>query len=218
MYIAAGMAKLKGNSWWNGTAPWYCLTNPEFSPLHIPFFRHALVWLCQDENRWLWEIYMSSTDVFTLVLEIGLPFLVWTRLRPVMICGAILLHLGIALNMGLVVFTLFMYALLLAWMPPEAIRRVFARPPARLPPLKVRFAGGDPQQRRAAAVISAADVWDQAELTDRAPAGPAEKPVEVVASGEVATGLSRSVPSGSRPGPDAIGVLAAVPAVAAAGI
>ena len=52
-----GLSKLKGNSWWNGTAPWYCLTNPEFSPLHIPFFRYGLVWLCQDDNRWLWEMY-----------------------------------------------------------------------------------------------------------------------------------------------------------------
>jgi hypothetical protein len=196
MYLSAGLAKLKGDAWWNGTAPWYCLTNPEFSPLHIPFFREALVWLCKDDNRWLWETYMSSTNIFTLVLEIGLPFLVWTRLRPVMIFGAILLHLGIALNMGLVVFTLFMYALLLAWMPPAAIRRVFARPPARLPKIEVRFSGADPRQRRAAAVVYAADVWDQTELTDRAPAGassvdaPAEKPVEVVAGGEVATGLA----------------------------
>ena len=42
-----------------------------------------------------------------------------------MVCGAILLHLGIALNMGLVVFSLFMFTLLLAWMPPRAIRRLF---------------------------------------------------------------------------------------------
>jgi hypothetical protein len=206
MYISAGMSKLKGDAWWNGTAPWYCLTNPEFSPLHIPFFRNGLVWLCQDDNRWLWEIFMTSSDIFTLVLEIGLPFLVWTRLRPMMILGAILLHLGIALNMGLVVFSLFMYALLLAWMPPAAIRRVFARPPARLPKVEVRFSGADPRQRRAAAVVYAADVWDQTVLIPvRSEEGGSEEkrlysslqtphsslaPVEVVADGEVATGLA----------------------------
>jgi hypothetical protein len=195
MYLSAGLAKLKGTSWWTGQAPWFCLTNPEFSPLHIGAFRSALVWLCQDENRWLWEGYMNSLDLFTLALEIGLPFLVWTRLRPIMICGAILLHLGIALNMGLIVFSLFMFTLLLAWMPPAAIRRVFARPPSRLPKLEVRFAGRDPRQRRAAAVTYAADVWQQAELADRAPAGPghpdapADRPVEVVAEGKVAMGV-----------------------------
>src|SRR4051794_13490804 len=34
MYLSAGLAKLKGTSWWTGQAPWFCLTNPEFSPLH----------------------------------------------------------------------------------------------------------------------------------------------------------------------------------------
>src|SRR5439155_9905156 len=116
-----------------------------------------------------WEGYMNVMNIFTLVLEIGLPFLVWTRLRPVMLCGAILLHLGIALNMGLIVFSLFMFALMLAWMPAGAVRRVFARPPARLPKVTVRFSGSDPRQRRAAAVVYAADVWQQAELEDRAP-------------------------------------------------
>jgi hypothetical protein len=187
MYMSAGLSKLKGQSWWNGTAPWFCLTNPEFSPLHIPAFRNALVWLCQEENRWLWEVQMNATSVFTLVLEIGFPFLVWTRLRPVMVAGAILLHLGIALSMGLIVFSLFMFTLQLAWMTPAGIRRVFARPPARLPRVEVRFSGRDPRQRRAAAVAYAADVWQQADLTDR---GADDRPVEVVAEGVAATGLT----------------------------
>jgi hypothetical protein len=186
MYLSAGLSKLKGNSWWNGTAPWYCFTNPEFSPLHIPFFRYGLVWLCQDDHRWLFEIIMSSMSVFTIALEIGLPFLIWTRLRPVMIIGAILLHTGIALNMGLVVFSLFMFTLLLAWMTPDAIRRVFARPPSRLPKVEVRFNAGDRRQRKAAAAVYAADVWHQAELTETA----AEKPVEVVSGGVVRTGVA----------------------------
>jgi hypothetical protein len=185
MYLSAGLSKLKGQNWWNGTAVWYTMTNPEFSPLHIPVFRYILHVLCQDEYRWVWEIYMSSLAVFTLTLEIGLPFLVWTRLRPLMIFGAILLHLGIALNMGLVVFSLFMFTLLLAWMPPEAIRRVFARPPARLPKLQVQFDAADPRRRRAAALVYAADVWNQTELE--------EKPVtavEVVSGGTATTGVA----------------------------
>ena len=111
MYMSAGLAKLKGEAWWNGTAPFSCMTNPEFCPLHMSYYRDLLVWLCQDSNRWLWEGYMSATTVFTLFTEIGFPFLVWTRMRPVMLTCAILLHTGIALNMGLVVFSLFMFIL-----------------------------------------------------------------------------------------------------------
>jgi hypothetical protein len=192
MYLSAGLSKLKGESWWSGIAPWYTMTNPEFSPLHIDFFRNFVRWLCQDENRRLWELYMNSTNVFTLVLEIGFPFLVWTRLRPVMVAGAVLLHTGIALNMGLIVFSLFMYTLMLAWMPPAAIRRVFARPPARLPHLQVRYTSREPRQVRAAALAHALDVWDQVDLTDRAAAGTGrdDAPAELVAGGQTFTGYA----------------------------
>jgi hypothetical protein len=91
--------------------------------------------------------------------------------------------------MGLVVFSLFMYALLLAWMPPDAIRRVFARPPARLPKIEVRFHAADPRQRRAAAVTYAADVWDQTEMVP-VNSDDGTVPVQVVAGGEMATGVS----------------------------
>jgi hypothetical protein len=127
---------------------------------------------------------MNVMNIFTLCLEIGFPFLVWTRLRPVWVFGAILLHLGIALNMGLIMFSLFMFTLLLVWMPPSAIRRVFARPPNRLPKLEVRFTGKDPRQRRAAAAVYAADVWQQAQLTEH---GHLDK-VMVVADSQVAVG------------------------------
>jgi hypothetical protein len=191
MYLSAGLAKLKGNSWWNGTAPWLTMNNPEFSPVHISWFRDFLTFLCQ--HRTLWELYMNAGVIFTLVVEIGFPFLVWGRLRPIFVAGAILLHLGIALNMGLIVFSLFMFALLLCWMPPEAIRRVFARPPANLSKLRVRFNGRSEQQRKAASLVYALDVWGQSELQDRTGKGRSEtdaEPVEVAVDGAATTGGS----------------------------
>jgi len=198
MYLSAGLSKLKGEPWWNGTAPWFCMTNPEFCPLHISAYRDLLAWLSLDSNRWLWEGYMSAGVAFTLFTEIGFSFLVWTRMRPVMVTCAILLHLGIALNMGLIVFSLFMFALLLgAWMPGSAVRRVFARPPARLPKVQVNYDGRSEKQLRAAATVAALDVWGQADLTDRAAAKsgrggdvPSPDPLRVAAKGLVASGWS----------------------------
>jgi hypothetical protein len=198
MYMSAGLSKLKGDAWWNGTAPFSCMSNPEFCPLHMPFYRGLMVWLCQDPNRWLWEAYMSATVIFTLFTEIGFPFLVWTRMRPVMVTFAILLHLGIALNMGLIVFSLFMFTLLLgAWMPGSAIRRVFARPPARLPKVQVNYDGASEKQLRAAAAVAALDVWGQADVIDRAAAKsaraatiPTSGALAVTAGGTTATGWS----------------------------
>jgi hypothetical protein len=176
MYMSAGLSKLKGPSWWAGTAPWFTMNNPEFSPVHITMFRDFVTFLCN--HRLLWEIYMSVGVIFTLIVEIGFPFCVWTRLRPVFVAGAILLHLGIALNMGLHVFSLFMFTLLLAWMTPESIRRVFARPPANLKRVRVRFNSRSEPQRKAASLVHALDVWGQTELQERRGNADAE-PVEV---------------------------------------
>jgi hypothetical protein len=189
MYLSAGLSKLKGDSWWSGTATFLTMTNPEFSPLHIGLFRGFVVWLCKDNHRLLWELYMNATVIFTLVLEIGLPFLIWTRLRPVVLAGAILLHFGIALNMGLIVFSLFMFTLQLAWMPPGAIRRVFARPPSKLERARLRYSDDDPRQLRAAAAAYALDVWGQVDFDDRAARG-RQEPAQLIAGGEAASGYA----------------------------
>jgi hypothetical protein len=121
IYLASGSSKLQGRTWWNGSALWGCMANPEFAPLHLAAYASFINWL--SENRWAWEIVLTSGAVFTLALELGFPFLVWNRrLRPVMIVGAIMLHLGIAVIMGLITFSLFMFCLLLAFVPGEAIR------------------------------------------------------------------------------------------------
>ena len=68
---------------------------------------------------------MTSGAMFTLILEVGFPFLVWyRRLRWVMVTGAIMLHTGIALVMGLTGFSLMMLALLVAFIPPATVRQL----------------------------------------------------------------------------------------------
>jgi hypothetical protein len=101
------------------------------------------------------------------------------------------MHLGISLYMGLHVFSLFMFALMLCWMTPDAIRRVFARPPARLPKLRVRFNGRTEPQRKAASLVYALDVWGQTELQDRSSKSREDSgAVDVVVDGAPAAGRS----------------------------
>ncbi|MBX7103378.1 MAG: hypothetical protein K1X57_04825 [Gemmataceae bacterium] len=123
MYMSAGLSKLKGPSWWNGTALFGCLNNPEFSPMHMSLYRDFVRWMC--EHRIAFELFNTGVVVFTLLLEIAFPFVVWTRLRPVVVACAILLHMGIAILMGLNIFSMYMFALLLAWFPPATINNVF---------------------------------------------------------------------------------------------
>jgi hypothetical protein len=120
IYFASGTSKLMGTSWWNGTAPNGFLLNYSFAPFDVPAYVNALSWLVK--HRWLWELNGAVIVIYTLVLELGFPILVWNRhTRWLMVCGSVLLHTGIALLMGLVTFSLMMLVLVLAFVPPEAV-------------------------------------------------------------------------------------------------
>lgn len=123
MYLSAGCAKLKGTSWWNGTALYGCMANSEFAPMHLSAYRGFMQWLCQ--HRAIWEVVNSASAAFTLLTEISFPFLVWTRMRPVMVAASLLLHTGIAILMGLSVFSLFMFCLVACFIPADAINWMF---------------------------------------------------------------------------------------------
>jgi hypothetical protein len=123
IYMASGMSKLLGSTWWNGTALWACYANWSFAPLKVSIYYHTLVFLCQ--YRWLWEIVMGSFVLFTLFMELSFSFLVWLpRFRWLMVGGAVLLHTGIGLFMGLVTFSMFMICLAASFIPPQAVRHL----------------------------------------------------------------------------------------------
>src|SRR5262249_17081578 len=42
IYLASGLAKLKGPAWWEHTAIWYTVANPEFSPTNWGIYNYAL--------------------------------------------------------------------------------------------------------------------------------------------------------------------------------
>jgi hypothetical protein len=122
IYGAAGVSKLLGSTWWNGTAPNRFLLNYSFAPFDVDFYVLMLKYLAA--HRWLWEVVGSLGVVFTLVLELGFPFLIWNRYtRWVMVCGVVLFHTQIALLMGLVMFSLMMMTLVLAFVPPQYVRQ-----------------------------------------------------------------------------------------------
>jgi hypothetical protein len=123
IYLASGTSKLLGSAWWGGTAPNLVLLNYEFAPFNVG----AYLWAIAEasKHRWLWELGASAGVVFTLVVEIGLPFLVWNRAtRWLCVCGSVMLHTAIGLTMGLTSFSLMMLAMLLAFVPPEAVRHL----------------------------------------------------------------------------------------------
>jgi hypothetical protein len=92
VYVASGIEKAMGIQWWNGEAIWQTL-------MHTQFSRFDMSWLAQ--YPWLARLICWST----LLVEIGYPFYMWfLRLRPYGYLAVVLLHLGIAIYMGLELF------------------------------------------------------------------------------------------------------------------
>jgi hypothetical protein len=122
IYLAAGCSKLLGSSWWNATAPSLVLLNYNFAPMDIKLYSDLMTWLVR--HRLLWELVTASGVVFTLFVEISLPILIWPRrTRWLMISGSVIMHTAIGVFMGLVSFSMMMMVMLLAFMPPEVVRR-----------------------------------------------------------------------------------------------
>jgi hypothetical protein len=128
IYMAAGLSKLKGGTWWNAEAIWQTMVNPEFTMIHFQWYQDLIRWVFS--SRPVYSVVAAGGVVFTLFTEIALPFLVWTRLRPwIVICGY-LLHFGVGVFMGLLVFSLFMMTMLTCYLPGSVIReRLFGAPP-----------------------------------------------------------------------------------------
>lgn len=161
IYMAAGLSKLKGPAWWNGTAFWDVMINPEFTLLRYPWFEMAFRELVGYKL-----VYYAVTMFgvwFTWGLEIAFPFLIWTRLRPVMIWLAVLLHAGIGVLMGLNLFELLMLIMLLAYLPPGVIRDRLRGKRDGLP-VRLGCDPAVPAQARAAALLAAADLDAQVTL------------------------------------------------------
>lgn len=127
IYLCAGLAKLQGPHWWDGTAVWLIMLQPESAPFD-------LAWLAQlgDMNCLL----ISNLGVLlTLSLEIGFAFLIWNRtLRPLILTLALLLHAGIGLCMGLDAFGAAMLTGCLSFVSPTALRGLIEKLSKHFPP------------------------------------------------------------------------------------
>jgi hypothetical protein len=123
IYLATGSSKLLGTTWWSGTALNLVLLNYSFAPMDNAAYFKLMKFLAS--HRLLWEVFVSGGIVYTLLVEISFPFLVWHKsTRWLMICCSVLLHTGIGLSMGLSSFSLMMMIMVLSFFPPEVVHRM----------------------------------------------------------------------------------------------
>ncbi|MFH5804472.1 HTTM domain-containing protein [Alienimonas sp. DA493] len=110
LYTFAGLAKLKGEAWWDGTAIWKAAANLEYQT-------GDLTWLAAAEP--LGHLITHATVVW----ELTFWALVWRpRLRPYVLAIGTGMHLGIGAFLGMWTFGLIMTFAYVAFVPPETFR------------------------------------------------------------------------------------------------
>jgi hypothetical protein len=115
MYLFAGVAKMRGETWWDGSAVWFAVANLEYQSMD-------LTWLVR------WPILISVITHATVFWETFYPVLIWPRLtRPIFLLMAVLVHGGIALALGMITFGLAMLIGNIAFIPPDLIEAVTRR-------------------------------------------------------------------------------------------
>jgi predicted DCC family thiol-disulfide oxidoreductase YuxK len=145
IYGMAGLAKLRGDAWWNGFAVWGVVASGEFR-------RFDLTWLAS------WPTLLNLMTHSGLAFELLYPVLIWNRrLRPLLIAVAIMMHGMIDLTLGLTEFGLAMVAGNLAFFSGPWLRSLVTGTDTSRPALRVLFDGGCPKCRASMAVLTAAD-------------------------------------------------------------
>ncbi|MCA9805275.1 MAG: HTTM domain-containing protein [Cyanobacteria bacterium HKST-UBA02] len=111
VYAQSSLAKLEGESWWNGTAVYYALHMQDFSKFPVPFIFDSIP-----------AIQFATWS--TLLIEIALFTLIWIRdLRYYVLAAGVVLHLGIDWSMNLPFFEILMIASYVVFIKPEDVER-----------------------------------------------------------------------------------------------
>ena len=110
LYTAAGLAKLKGEAWWDGSAIWKAIANLEYQTAD-------LTWLSAAEPVGHLLTHM------TVAWELTFWALVWRpRLRPYVLAIGAGMHVGIGAFLGMWTFGLVMLFAYAAFVPAGALR------------------------------------------------------------------------------------------------
>jgi hypothetical protein len=109
IYFFAAISKLQGEAWWNGEAMWRAFANYEYQSIDM-------TWMA-----WHPRLLDLATHV-SVLWELSFCALIWRpRLRPIVLLGAVVLHVGIGACLGMWTFGLIMLVGCASFLPPEAV-------------------------------------------------------------------------------------------------
>jgi len=120
VYAWTGWEKLKGASWWDGTALWTVLANPQLAVFEMGWLRH-------------FPLIVAVLTTVTWIFEIYFPVLVWNpRIRPWLLGFGVCFHLGIGALMALWGFAFVMISPYILFLSEDWFQRLKMRQNPRL--------------------------------------------------------------------------------------
>lgn len=117
LYFFAGISKLQGETWWDGSALWGAISNLEYQTIDLTWMvNHPRLINLLTHVTIVWEILYCAT--------------IWNRYtRPVTLLLAVPVHLGIAFSFGMITFGTIMLVANGAFVSPMLVRSLFERNP-----------------------------------------------------------------------------------------
>jgi hypothetical protein len=94
VYGAAGLYKVQGGTWGDGTALHYVMNNSLFRP-----------WPALSAMVDSYPILVAAASYLTVLLQVAFPFVLFSRLKYVVLAMLMGMHLAIAVLMGLPLFS-----------------------------------------------------------------------------------------------------------------
>jgi len=115
IYIFSGLEKLKGRSWWEGTAIWEALSFYDFTLIDFSFLLSL-------------PLLAAFLVVCTVLFEVYFPVLVWVpKLRKTILIIGLCFHSGIGFCLNIYFFSLIMLSPYVLFIRPDTLRRIFRR-------------------------------------------------------------------------------------------
>ena len=115
MYFASGMEKAMGTQWWDGNAIWIALQQDQFHHFNVDWMASV-------------PIIPQLLCIGTLLVETLFPLgMMWGRTRRFWLPAILMMHLGIAVFLGLELFGGLMFLLNLSLFGTDTIRSFYRR-------------------------------------------------------------------------------------------
>jgi hypothetical protein len=122
IYLFGGISKMRGDTWWDGSAVWLAIASYEYQSLDM-------TWLAR------FPFVVALAAHITVFWETFYCVLIWPRAtRPIFLALAVMVHGGIALCLGMITFGLAMLIANIAFVPSHVTERAIDW-------LKARIAG-----------------------------------------------------------------------------